>query len=462
MWTSRFLWSTWLVTSLTVGASVAGTAFAMRSAPGNWVAVAVVGLVGSLAPPLWIAFALRRRLVRWTLDGSRSVVAAPPDLPGAEHLARAFRELRAQSEAQSVEGARTGELLETVLQALPDAVLAIDARDRLTFANQAAIQLLRLSATTTGVSLLGLLRDVQLPELLAAARVTGRAGPLEVESPDGRLFATGATALSDFEGLVVVLHDVSELRRLESVRREFVTNVSHELKTPLTSIKAYAETLLDQTSENAELPRRFLSQILAQADRLHRLILDMISLARIESGQHVRNIGAVDLATVAERSCEQYRTLASSREVALTCDVPSGLLVRAEEEGLGQMLDNLLDNALKYTPGGGRVSIAARCEGPQVLVEIRDTGSGIPQEHLTRIFERFYRVDRARSRELGGTGLGLSIVKHLAQGFGGSVRAQSEVGKGSTFTIQLQMAPPPPITHQPARGGDDPAREGDP
>jgi two-component system phosphate regulon sensor histidine kinase PhoR len=241
---------------------------------------------------------------------------------------------------------------------------------------------------------------------------------------------------------VLVLHDTTELRRLERLRQDFVANVSHELKTPLSVIKACVETLLDGAAEDASARGLFLQRIAEQSDRLYLLILDLLSLARVESGVEMFDFKAVPVSEVVHACLERHQTRAEARKQTLTAGTtaPEGLAVWADEEALDQILDNLVDNALKYTPEGGHARVSWGVADGQVCIEVADTGIGIPGSDLARIFERFYRVDKARSRELGGTGLGLSIVKHLAQAMHGSVRATSIPGEGSTFFVCLPVA----------------------
>ena len=244
-------------------------------------------------------------------------------------------------------------------------------------------------------------------------------------------------------GAVLVLHDTTELRRLERLRQEFVANVSHELKTPLSIIKACVETLLDGAVDDRQHRRQFLEQLEIQSNRLHALILDLLSLARIESGEELFEFQPIPVSEIVQSCMERHRPRAESKEQVFEMAPLAGdeeLAVWADEEALEQILDNLLDNAVKYTPQRGRVCVRWRREGEQVCLEVADTGIGIPESDLPRIFERFYRVDKARSRELGGTGLGLSIVKHLSQAIHGSVRASSRPGQGTTFTVCLPQA----------------------
>jgi two-component system phosphate regulon sensor histidine kinase PhoR len=245
-------------------------------------------------------------------------------------------------------------------------------------------------------------------------------------------------------GAVLVLHDTTELRRLERLRQEFVANVSHELKTPLSVIKVCVETLLDGALDDLQHRGHFLEQVASQSNRLHALILDLLSLARLESGEELFDFQPVVIEEVVQACLERHRPRAETKRQTLEVVPPEGaasITAWADEEAVEQILDNLLDNAVKYTPEGGRLSVRWRAEGEQVILEVSDTGIGIPETDLPRIFERFYRVDKARSREMGGTGLGLSIVKHLTQALRGSVRADSRPGRGTTFIVSLPRAP---------------------
>ncbi|MGL4551951.1 MAG: sensor histidine kinase, partial [Gemmataceae bacterium] len=233
-----------------------------------------------------------------------------------------------------------------------------------------------------------------------------------------------------------------ELRRLERLRQDFVANVSHELKTPLSVIKVCVETLQDGAADDPAHRDRFLDQIARQGDRLHALILDLLSLARIESGEELFDLTTVPLVPLAAACVERHRPRAEARRQELRLEAGGDPVVWADEEAADTVLENLLDNALKYTPEGGVIRVRVTAEGGAGRLEVIDTGIGIPEVDLPRIFERFYRVDRARSRELGGTGLGLSIVKHLAQALRGTVRATSEVGVGTTFAVTFPLADP--------------------
>ncbi len=234
---------------------------------------------------------------------------------------------------------------------------------------------------------------------------------------------------------------IAELNRLETVRRDFVANVSHEIKTPLTSIKGYVETLLSGAINEPRTSLRFLEKIERNSERLSNLVQDLLSLARIEATEESLKLTATDWCEVISSVIARNEDVITQKSLRVKVSgISTPQLVMGDREAMTQVLDNLLTNAIKYTPEGGRVSVVLSAKGAQTRLEVEDTGIGIPPEHLDRIFERFYRVDKARSRELGGTGLGLSIVKHLAAAMGGDVQVESSVGIGSKFTVRLQVA----------------------
>ncbi|HET6881209.1 MAG TPA: ATP-binding protein, partial [Pirellulales bacterium] len=243
-------------------------------------------------------------------------------------------------------------------------------------------------------------------------------------------------------GAVIVLNDVSRLRQLENLRRDFAANVSHELRTPITSIKGFVETLLDGAMANPPDAERFLNIIGRQADRLNTIIEDLLSLSRIEketeSGGIVLSVGS--LAKVLQAAVNDCSARAAERDVQVVLDCPSDISARMKADLLEQAVINLLDNAIKYSEPGKQVWVRGYREEHLATIAVEDQGSGIAEEHHTRLFERFYRVDKARSRKLGGTGLGLAIVKHIALAHRGQVAVESQVGKGSTFFIRLPAA----------------------
>lgn len=240
----------------------------------------------------------------------------------------------------------------------------------------------------------------------------------------------------------MVATDISQLRRLEEIRQEFVANASHELKTPLASIQACLETLVDGGAiDDTEVRDQFLTMMSEQAERMNHLISDLLSLTRIENDEADLDLHPVDLETLVTQSVGRQSQTAERKSITLRMEPPAEpVQPLGDEESLEHILDNLIDNAVKYTDAGGLVTIRWRREGDACLLEVQDSGIGIPQQHLDRIFERFYRVDRARSREVGGTGLGLAIVKHLVQNQGGEIRVASQMGKGTTFAVRLMLA----------------------
>jgi two-component system phosphate regulon sensor histidine kinase PhoR len=342
----------------------------------------------------------------------------------------------------------------TVLGGMIEGVIAVDARQRVVLANEAAGRLFDFRAPAAeGRPLLEVVRNHAVREAVTNAFALRKPQRLETRSSllEGARHPGLSTQHIDIHvqplpgepcpGVVLVMHDTTELRRLESLRRDFVANVSHELKTPLSSIKAYTETLRNGAVNDPETSQRFLARIEEQSDRLHHLIMDMLMLARIESDQQVFEIVAVDVGAVVNSCFETRRPGADAKRIELKvpADQPASR-VRADHEGLREILDNLIDNAIKYTPNGGTVTVSWQCDQSQCRINVEDTGIGIKPEDQRRVFERFYRVDKARSRELGGTGLGLAIVKHLTQSFGGKVAVTSEPGQGSTFTVELPAA----------------------
>jgi two-component system phosphate regulon sensor histidine kinase PhoR len=322
-----------------------------------------------------------------------------------------------------------------IIAAMAEGVMACDAAGRVTMSNPAARRMLSLGEADPVPAAAELFRQ---PPAQEAVRVTlggGEAATVEVEL-DQRVVLLSGRALPN-GGAVFVLHDVTELKRLEAVRRDFVANVSHELKTPLTMLRGWAETLLADDPP-AEARRGFLTTILANARRMQRLVDDLLDLSRIESRTWRPDPEAVALEPLVH---EVWASIEgggqTGRHVFATTIAPDAATVWADPEALRQVLVNVLENAARYTPPGARIEVRAAREDGMVRVDIVDTGIGIPGEHLSRIFERFYRVDAARSRELGGTGLGLAIVKHLVEAHGGRVEAESALGVGTTIRIHL-------------------------
>ena len=337
----------------------------------------------------------------------------------------------------------------TVLGGMIEGVIAVDRRERVLFANAAAGRLFDFRPRMVeGRRLLEVVRNHTLEEAVSAALATRQPQRLETtqEGGDKMSVAIQATPLpgDPCPGVVIVMHETTELRRLESLRRDFVANVSHELKTPLSSIKAYAETLRNGALDDRQASVTFVERIQEQADRLHHLILDMLSLARIESAQQVFEIVPVSIQEVVDECFANHRPAAEAKRIELVGRAAAAGLLRAGRQGRpardsrqpGRQRDQV---HARGRPGGGPLASDGRRRRWR-RSKSRTRASASRPTTLPRVFERFYRVDKARSRELGGTGLGLAIVKHLAQSFGGGVSATSESGRGSRFTVELPLA----------------------
>jgi two-component system, OmpR family, phosphate regulon sensor histidine kinase PhoR len=338
---------------------------------------------------------------------------------------------------------------EAVLAGMTEGVLAVDGQERVITINAAAARLLAVDPDDAqGRSIQEVVRNPDLQAFVAA--VLAEDGPIagnvvvhtDLDSRDlqvqGAQLGDGADA---GRGAVVVLNDVTRMRHYEAIRRDFVANVSHEIKTPVTTIKGFAETLLDGALDDRHDAERFLHIIVGQADRLSAIIEDLLSLSSLESGSDAARIslehGSIrDVLQVALDVCEMK---AAARDITLTLDCSEDLFAEINPPLLEQAVVNLIDNAVKYSPEGSRVGVSAATEAMGLSIRVKDVGPGIGREHLARLFERFYRIDKARSRDMGGTGLGLSIVKHIAVAHGGGVAVESTPGLGSTFTITLPV-----------------------
>ena len=337
--------------------------------------------------------------------------------------------------------APAGALLEATLNGMREGVLVVNESLRVVSANNAARAVFgRGGEALSGQPLSVLTRNPSINAAYRAAfeRREDTQARVELVGADRRVLELRVTPL-EVEGVcdaIGVFFDITQLERLERVRQEFLINVSHELRTPLTSILAFVETLEDGALDEPETARRFISIIRRNSERMHTLIQDIMELSAIESGASRVEVGPVRLSSLAQEALSALAAKADANEVALVNSVPPGTTVYADARRLEQMLLNLVENAVKFSRRGGSVTIRYE-SGERDLVSVTDTGEGIAAEHLPRIFERFYRVDNARSRELGGTGLGLAIVKHLARAHGGEVSVRSVWGEGSTFIIEL-------------------------
>ncbi|MEZ5331169.1 MAG: ATP-binding protein [Thermoanaerobaculia bacterium] len=403
-------------------------------------AVLAAGLVS-----LWLDHKLWRPLEDLVTGANRMALGElgyrnpVPDLDELAALARSLNRLgeRVQEQMAAAEAERSH--LQTVGASMSEGVLVTDREGRALMANPSFRKLLRLRGEVAGKTPLEATRSPRLDELVRETIASGTSHEVELEAPSGKPVAVSITPLTDRSGVVVAVRDISELTALAEIRRDLVANVSHELKTPLAAIRGYAETLHDGALDDAEASKRFVHRILEQCRRLQALLEDLLTLSRLERRDEESERVPTDLGEVLNRAAEVMEPIARERQVALQLDLAPVPRFEADAEGLEKLCLNLLDNAVKYNRPGGEVRVRLRRRGGEAVLEVEDSGRGIPEAALPRLFERFYRVDRGRSRDEGGTGLGLAIVKHAAQRHGGSVEVVSKLGEGSTFTVRLPL-----------------------
>jgi two-component system phosphate regulon sensor histidine kinase PhoR len=345
----------------------------------------------------------------------------------ASSLSRAIEELRGERD-----------VLTGIFDGMNEGVLLLDEEDRVRRVNRALRAMLLLQHDVIGRPLLEVVRHAELKQLIDRVRTEGQS-TAEIEMSGikpRRLLVNAAPLLGDEQSILVVIADVTDARRLETMRRDFVANVSHELRTPVTAVRSAAETLEEAVTRDPEAAKRFVDIISRNADRLQRLIEDLLDLSRIESKEYKLTRENVELSAFVSHVVSLFRERADSRKVKLHIDVPQGIVAYADRRALEQVLANLVDNAVKYCPAA-EVRISAVLDGERARIQMKDTGPGIEHKHLPRVFERFYRVDAGRSRDLGGTGLGLSIVKNLVEAMGGTITVESTLGKGTSFHVSL-------------------------
>ncbi len=329
--------------------------------------------------------------------------------------------------------------LELILEAMGQGVMVLDRTGRVSLTNSAILKALGTDRNLAGRTPLEIFRK---PELESAVRLVLNGEPvqvLEIMVGNNRILQANVAPVSNASGqvdsAVIVFHDLTDIRRTERMRRDFVANVSHEFKTPLTSIRGYAETLLSGAKDDPQIAGDFLKTIERNAEHLEALVSDLLTLAKLEAEvPAVRD--RIDLKVVVEEQISSRRKLLREREIQVCVECPA-VEVQVDRSRLSTALSNLVDNAIHYNKPGGEIRISAEIQDSTLNLSVTDSGYGIPADELPRIFERFYRIDKARSRELGGTGLGLSIVKHAIESQGGTIGVTSRVGSGSTFTIRL-------------------------
>jgi two-component system phosphate regulon sensor histidine kinase PhoR len=403
-----------------------------------WPALAIPALMALAAAA--VHFWWKRAFLRANEESRREI----------ERLKAAQRQAALQVETQQA----------ALFNSMIEGLLLLDANGRIQLANRAFIRLFDIAADVRGKTLVETLRLTELVELVKSVspdrQVLGyelRLGGLSerwLQINAAAMCGTGGERL----GTILVFHDLTRIKQLERTRQEFVANVSHELRTPLSLIKGYVETLLDGAIDNPDVRTKFLQTIQRNSERLQFLIEDLLTISELESGRIRMNLQNVALRQLADKVLGDLGARARSKQVTLANELPD-VMVRADAERLQQVLGNLVDNAIKYGRNEGSVTLTGRpSNGDAFEVCVSDDGPGIPADALERVFERFFRVDKARSREQGGTGLGLSIVKHIVQSHGGKVWARSELNQGAAFFFTLPSASPPAAASPPAEPPD--------
>ena len=420
-------------------------------------AAALALAVGAAAAAL-LARSVRRplqeltRTVQAVARGEPTAPLAPAAMGELAGLARAVDDMSAQLRERFERIARDQSEIRAIVGAMVEGVLAVDGENRVVLVNAAGAQLLGTTPEAArGKPVWEVTRLTEVGELLA--RCLRTSGPAWVEirvadEPRDRVLRLAASPLVDARGpfgAVIVLHDLTEFRRLEAVRRDFVVNVSHELKTPLTAMRGFLDAVLDDAALPPELQARFLGRARDATDRLAAIVSDLLTLARVEADEGTLRRTPLDLAELATEVAAESRDGAALRGTRVQLAVPEGPVpVLGDRAELVTAITNLVENAVAYGPDGGEIRLRVTADGGEAVLEVEDDGPGIPPHEQQRIWERFYRVDKSRSRNLGGTGLGLSIVRNVVAAHGGRVSLESEVGRGSSFRIHLPLRTPDP------------------
>ncbi len=405
------------------------------------------GLIGLLAAMLMSALASHwmSSALKSLADSARAIAdrgASRVDVRSTDELgllAGSLNKMAGEIEETVDKLASERARFEAVLEGMSDAVIALDKERRVTLMNRAALELLQLREPAKDRSLVELVRVPALQEIVDDADDTPAAAEFDLPGLPKRVLAR-VRPLPGGTGCVVVMHDVTDMRRLERIRRDFVANVSHELRTPISIVQANAETLIDGAIEDGEHAVPLVEAIHRNAARLSQLISDLLDLSRLEAGRYELDGMPVSVTRAAERAMQSVERAARAKSTSIVLEAPGDIEVFADPKALDQVLVNLMENAVKYTPEGSTVRVAARGNDTSVRMEVIDDGPGIDAAHRARIFERFYRVDPGRSRDMGGTGLGLSIVKHLVDAMHGNVGVEPASPHGSVFWVELPVA----------------------
>jgi two-component system phosphate regulon sensor histidine kinase PhoR len=413
-----------------------------------------IAMVLGLAAAWFVGGRLSRRITR-PLDEFTQVAerisagdfagrAPVDDTAELGRLGQTFNTMAATLQQTIAEISEERTKIQAIIAGMSDALLATDRHGRIVLLNRSAEDLLGVRRDDAhGRPVREVVRESRLIAMLEDATTRGRVGADELPpgSMGDRVVEAHCAPIQgergEAAGAVAVLRDVTELRQSERLRRELTANVSHELRTPLTSIKGFAETLLAGAMADEDTCRRFLAIIDSEADRLVKLVDDLMDLSRLESKRVALELTQVDVGGLVAHTVDKLRPIADTARLELHQTAPPGIVVNADSDRLEQVLTNLIDNALKYTPAGGRISVAVSPRNGEVEVSITDTGRGIPADDLPHVFERFYRADRSRTRGSGGTGLGLAIAKHIIEAHGGHISVRSRRNEGTTFTVTL-------------------------
>lgn len=389
------------------------------------------------------------RVAKQFASGRLDMRLSIPDATELAELAKALNEMARQLNARIVTIIQERSQIQAILSSMIEGVLAVDSQGHIVSINKAAAELLGIDVEKSdGRSIEEVIRDPQLQQFIKNTLENKEPSEADcfVTNQEGKSLQLYGSSLTDNKGnssgAVLVLHDITRTRQLEKVRRDFVANVSHELKTPVTSIKGFVETLLDGAVNDPQQARRFLEIIAKHSDRLNAIIEDLLSLSRLEEDSERRRLSfeQTTLKPTLESAIELSKVKADQKNITVELFCDEEVTAKINPALIEQAVLNLIDNAIKYSQQKSKIQVSAQREVDQVVIKVSDQGCGIDDEYLDRIFERFYVVDKGRSRKLGGTGLGLSIVKHIAQVHGGGVEVKSTIGEGSTFTITLPAA----------------------
>jgi two-component system, OmpR family, phosphate regulon sensor histidine kinase PhoR len=415
-------------------------------------AVVVLAIAGALLVwQKWIApWRQIEQIVRQIGEGERPGTFLVDGGLQPQRVGLALGNISEKQLEQDRESAERASGTETIFAAMQDGLLVVDAKRRITRVNKTLRDLFAPREIVSGTPLLDALRDVTVDEAIAKSLRTGGATHVELTFPDPELAFNRHLQVSavpmkgergENTGAVVLFHDITGLKRADQIRSDFVANVSHELRTPLAILRGYIETLLDNPKTSLDERMRILEVMERHSKRLGLLVEDLLALARLESPNPNLQLSEVSLSDLFDEVVRDWEKKFAEKRLKVVVDLPpDGSTICADEARLQEVLYNLVDNAVKYSPQNGEIRFRAERRGDQIALIVSDLGAGISKADLPRIFERFYRADKARSRELGGTGLGLSIVKHIAQLHGGHVEAESEVGKGTTIRVVLPVA----------------------